>query len=1255
MGGDGSDSDLEDDLFDYFSEEDNDTAFVDYLSDGEEEVFEIITQKIAPKPRQKPSKMFDATFLTRIYFALDKEEYVDTDLRPLAEDHDFVGDQFPIYDPSKNGTNGYKVYYDVNTPRKLHAKCSKDAVERKCPFRLWASWMSREKSFQIKTLVDQHACSRTYEYGTLITSDWIARNYAKKIMINPNIKIREIVELILKKYTCKVTLSQARRGKKKALNQYQTCLEDHYGMLWSYASEILNSNPGSTCKLGVDNMPDGKNYFKTFCVCFKGVKQGWLQGCRRVIGLDGCFLKTLCKGELLSAVGRDGNNRIYPIAWAVVSVENKENWSWFIKCLIDDLGIDFGAGLTIISDQHKGLIEAAKEIIPLAEHRQCARHIYANFRKKFNGVVYRNLFWKAAKATYPAKFERIMSEMKSVSMDAHKHLMERKPKSWSRAFFSTDKACDAVENGISECFNALIVEARRKPIINMLEDIRLMTMERMQKMGEKHEKWNDGICPNIRKKFEIIKDLHMLVPSGESKFEVRNGYDGFRVDERMMTCSCRAWQLSGIPCQHGCASIYFLHKDPEDYISDWYGKHMFVSAYSTYIEGMNGMDQWPTTEYTKPLPPVVKKMLGRPPHKRKRDAGEKDDGNRTRSCPTKGDGEGSANGSQGASGSSVRGGGSTRGGGSARGGSTSGSSVRVFSISGHYREPTEYEVGIELVREETNRVRFYLMEMDCMLSTSDEAVIFASSASSNPLILIFYSDSHLLLLRWSLQKADRHRRMEFELVREETDRVPPDYDFFVHSYRMQSGGKKSEYVLYLMERDCHAFSTSGWNWKVVPSRESKFKVRNGYDGFRVDERMMTCSCRAWQLSGIPCQHGCAAIYFLHKDPEDYISDWYGKHMFVSAYSTYIEGMNGMDQWPTTKYTKPLPLVVKKMPGRPPHKRKRDACEKDDGNRTRLGRKGVIMHYFICKKDGHNLRSCPTKGDGEGSASGSQGASGSSVRGGKTTRGGGSARGGRSARGGGSARGGSTSGSSVRGGKTTRGGGSASGSQSDRGGQGSRGGSQGSTSCRRGVRTRGGGSQGSTSCRGGVRTRGGGSQGSAQDSAQGSAHGSASVGGSQGSASGIQGSQVFKRVNGKAVRQRGRGDGSKSSAYPHGIRPIGYGVSWDPIDGETMVGNMQGIPVPAWPYDGSPADLLGADEIPLTGTQPMASQDPIDEPVPNVPAPNQPVPNVPAPNQPALNVPAPIMRRESERIKMIKFSKPVSPGPGLTPEDAMLVE
>ena len=47
---------------------------------------------------------------------------------------------------------------------------------------------------------------------------------------------------------------------------------------------------------------------------------------RKVIGLDDCFLKGEVKGELLTAIGRDANNQVYPIAWVVVDVESKPNW-----------------------------------------------------------------------------------------------------------------------------------------------------------------------------------------------------------------------------------------------------------------------------------------------------------------------------------------------------------------------------------------------------------------------------------------------------------------------------------------------------------------------------------------------------------------------------------------------------------------------------------------------------------------------------------------------------------------------------------------------------------------------------------------------------------------------------------------------------------------------------------------------------------------------------------------------------------------
>ena len=80
-----------------------------------------------------------------------------------------------------------------------------------------------------------------------------------------------------------------------------------------------------------------------------------------------------------------------------------------------------------------------------------------------------------------------------------------------------------------------------------------------------------------------------MIPIGESRFEIRNGYEGFKVDERLRTYTCRGWQLNGIPCEHGFVDIYFLHRDHEEFVSNWYRKERFASPYNHFIEGINGM------------------------------------------------------------------------------------------------------------------------------------------------------------------------------------------------------------------------------------------------------------------------------------------------------------------------------------------------------------------------------------------------------------------------------------------------------------------------------------------------------------------------------------------------------------------------------------------------------------------------------------------------------------------------------------------
>nr|GEY08276.1 hypothetical protein [Tanacetum cinerariifolium] len=137
----------------------------------------------------------------------------------------------------------------------------------------------------------------------------------------------------LKKYKDKVVAKCGQRKETiKDPSKADVTIQDHYGYLMSYAKALTDSNEDSIIKV----------------------------------------------------VGRDGNNNIYHVAWFVVTVENKENWSWALDLLADDLELLNGNGLTLMSDQHKGLIKAVKDVMSLAEHHNCkasADNIYVRVNK----------------------------------------------------------------------------------------------------------------------------------------------------------------------------------------------------------------------------------------------------------------------------------------------------------------------------------------------------------------------------------------------------------------------------------------------------------------------------------------------------------------------------------------------------------------------------------------------------------------------------------------------------------------------------------------------------------------------------------------------------------------------------------------------------------------------------------------------------------------------------------------------------------
>nr|KAJ0197067.1 hypothetical protein LSAT_V11C700376280 [Lactuca sativa] len=303
------------------------------------------------------------------------------------EDQEQVINKYIIHDPKtrwdkmepklgdifENSTMGINYFEKCDSTR-IFVRCGKRNEDNGCPFRLYASWMFNERSIQIKTLEATHVCGWKFKLGSMVTLEWIGRHYITKIAKKPKVKLKEMITDIRQRFRCVVSISQCHRAKKGAKELIEGKLTEHYAMIWHYAQDLLRSNLCSTSKVCVTVNPDGINYFHGFYI-----------GCRRVIGLDGCFLKGAVKGELLKAIGRDANNHVYPIAWAVVD-------TWFLELLRDDLDLDSGRGLVVISDQHKGLLESVKDILPHVEHRNCVRHIYAKFRKAFIGLEYKKLF-----------------------------------------------------------------------------------------------------------------------------------------------------------------------------------------------------------------------------------------------------------------------------------------------------------------------------------------------------------------------------------------------------------------------------------------------------------------------------------------------------------------------------------------------------------------------------------------------------------------------------------------------------------------------------------------------------------------------------------------------------------------------------------------------------------------------------------------------------------------------------------------------
>ncbi|CAM0874786.1 unnamed protein product [Alopecurus aequalis] len=309
----------------------------------------------------------------------------------------------------------------------------------------------------------------------------------------------------------------------------------------------------------------------------------------------------------------------------IVWCKEKDKYGYEFFMLKYAIGGDSGkyGPYTIMSDRQKGLVKAVSTVFPNSPVRYCLRHIYANFQTSgFRGEDLKKCMDNAAYSYTRDKFDIAMEELKKQCEPAWVWLSKIPVHTWARWAMDTNCKTDLVVNNLSEVLNRYILDVRSKPIVTMLVGIYDKQMVRFdeKRTGDGTAKWE--ITPHYAERLEMMKKYSRdCVPlrSDLGLWHVKSGNHTEEVNLDVATCSCRKWDMAGLPCNHDVSAIYKARMHPEDFVSDFLKKPMYINSYRNIFCPMPEEHGWTKTDTPDIMPPSFNDHLrGRRQEKRRK-------------------------------------------------------------------------------------------------------------------------------------------------------------------------------------------------------------------------------------------------------------------------------------------------------------------------------------------------------------------------------------------------------------------------------------------------------------------------------------------------------------------------------------------------------------------------------------------------------------------------------------------------------------
>ena len=255
-----------------------------------------------------------------------------------------------------------------------------------------------------------------------------------------------------------------------------------YMLLPDLFKELKQQDPEGTFLLeSIDSSWDENlRQFHRSYISLSFMKHFWKTGTIRMIVMDGTHTKLHdFKHIILIAVTFDGNNEIVILAFAVVDVENKDNWCWFHERLSEDFA-DFEV---IMCDADKGItshdFQLSQDEVQALTSR-CARHLAENCREACKYTMnanQKNLIILLAKCRTEEHYLEYLDKIRSIHKEWADWLDQRKHEFAAYIFLQQEvRRWGKVTSNAVENVNSSMLDLRNLPILYLV----LGTIEKIQ-------------------------------------------------------------------------------------------------------------------------------------------------------------------------------------------------------------------------------------------------------------------------------------------------------------------------------------------------------------------------------------------------------------------------------------------------------------------------------------------------------------------------------------------------------------------------------------------------------------------------------------------------------------------------------------------------------------------------------------------------------------------------------------------------------